>query len=63
MSAQTTVLHHIYIYTFPTAVDPVNDICLTVGLVHKVFPTSLELSLLLVTTFKTPGGNPAFSAS
>jgi hypothetical protein len=50
-------------YTFPTAVDPVNDICLTVGLVHKVFPTSLELSLLLVTTFKTPGGNPAFSAS
>lgn len=51
------------LFTFPTGVDPVNDICLMVGLLHRVLPTSAELSLLHVITFNTPGGNPAFSAN
>ena len=50
-------------YTFPTAVDPVNEIVDTRGLLQSTLPTSAALSREHVTTLSTPGGNPASSAS
>ena len=44
----------------PTAVDPVNEILRTIGLVTKRAPTTLPLPTI---TFSTPSGIPATRAS
>lgn len=49
--------------TFPTAVEPVKDIVATFSLSHKTFPMPGVFSLEEVTTFITPGGTRASSAS
>ena len=49
--------------TFPTKVDPVNDIFWTSVLAHRVSPMTPALSRDDVTTFSTPAGTPARSAS
>ena len=51
------------ILTLPTTVDPVNDIAATRGLLQSALPTIAAFCLEHVTTFNTPGGNPAFSAN
>jgi hypothetical protein len=58
-----SVLQLVSKLTLPTTVEPVNDIFLTVGFSHNIFPTSPALFLEHVTTFNTPGGRPAFSAN
>ena len=50
-------------FTFPTTVDPVNDIFCTKGLEHRLSPTTPALSRDDVTKLNTPGGTPAWSAS
>jgi len=49
--------------TFPTAVDPVNDILATSGCSQITLPTADAFSRELVNTFSTPAGIPAFSAN
>ena len=49
--------------SFPTRVEPVNDIFLIVGCVQIVCPTASIFLFDAVTTFKTPAGTPACSAS
>mmetsp|Transcript_22268 Transcript_22268/g.48600 ORF Transcript_22268/g.48600 Transcript_22268/m.48600 type:complete len:283 (-) Transcript_22268:288-1136(-) len=48
---------------FPTAVEPVKLIFFTTGLLVISLPTSAALAEPHVTTFSTPGGMPASSAS
>ncbi len=54
-----TVPAHCAMRILPTAVDPVNEIFLTVGLEVSSPPTSVADPVM---TFRTPGGNPARSA-
>ena len=49
--------------TFPTIVEPVNDILDTRGCSHKTLPTWAALVRDDVITLKTPGGRPACSAN
>jgi len=49
--------------TFPTAVEPVNDILATSGCSQITLPAAGVFSRELVTTFSTPAGIPAFSAN
>ena len=49
--------------TFPTSVEPVNDIFATRGCSHRTVPTAGVLPRDAVITFTTPGGMPACSAS
>lgn len=49
--------------TLPTAVDPVKEILDTRGFSHSSLPMGPALPRALVTTFSTPGGRPACSAS
>ena len=49
--------------TFPTSVEPVNDIFATKGCSHKTVPTAGVFFREAVITFTTPGGIPACSAN
>jgi len=49
--------------TFPTAVDPVNDILATSGCSQITLPAAEAFCRELVTTFSTPAGIAAFSAN
>jgi len=51
------------VQTFPTAVEPVNEIFDTSGCWQSNFPTAGVFSRELVITFSTPGGKPTFSAN
>jgi hypothetical protein len=56
-------MHEMFLLTFPTALDPVNDIFITLLSLHMTFPTAGVFVLEAVTTFNTPGGIPATSAN
>lgn len=49
--------------TFPVAVDPVNDIFVTISLLSTASVTTLTWSREQGRVLITPGGNPASSAS